>query len=534
MKKILILFVLGASAVAASAAEPLIFASALSAEDAPTENAKIFNYTLNTPATAVQIILTDKDGKETAIDVPESGLAFGANTVTLELPETLATGDYTWAVKATAEAVAEPTRVLSYGTTDNHGTTIDLNFTRARGLAINTNPESEQFGTVYMTSAKPSSGAMKYTGVLAYNPLFALVSYQSADMQAYSGGVNWVNGTNPSSPNDAFLAEDGNLYLADWSDKNAGVYMMYGNEPTKDFLHVFGGTIGSDGLHTYEGAKIGGSCSTACTLGTGENLVLYTYDEELGGLNKYNLGNSDTPWIDAPSEKLGNSFTIGEIEYKVSIDGVKSNGRLRPDKRGGFWMFIHNTGTNNPTAIHFNSNDEADYQFSGISGIVSGSFGLSADGSLMCIADGQSIKFYDVAFSEAGVPSLSEHNFADGSNSVAHNAANIYGLNFDYAGNLLVLTQGTGLGLYAMPKADNSAITPAAGQIHLDITSGVENAVLSPAIEYRAGIISAAEGAEVFNALGAKVAEGTEISTEGLAAGVYIVRAGNQTLKIIR
>lgn len=85
-----------------------------------------------------------------------------------------------------------------------------------------------------------------------------------------------------------------------------------------------------------------------------------------------------------------------------------------------------------------------------------------------------------------------------------------------------------------MPKADNSAITPAAGQIHLDITSGVESAVLSSAIEYKAGIISAAEGAEVFNALGAKVAEGTEISTEGLAAGVYIVRAGNQTLKIIR
>lgn len=532
MKKILILFVLGASAVAASAAEPLIFASALSAEDAPTENAKIFNYTLNTPATAVQIILTDKDGKETAIDVPESGLAFGANTVTLELPETLATGDYTWAVKATAEAVAEPTRVLSYGTTDNHGTTIDLNFTRARGLAINTNPESEQFGTVYMTSAKPSSGAMKYTGVLAYNPLFALVSYQSADMQAYSGGVNWVNGTNPSSPNDAFLAEDGNLYLADWSDKNAGVYMMYGNERTSDFLHVFGGAIGSDGLHTYEGVNIGGSCATACTLGSGENLVLYAYDEELGGLTKYNLGNSDTPWLAAPSEILGASFTIDGTTYNVK---PKGNGRLRPDQRGGFWMSINNDGVAaNPTAIHFDSNDEADYQFSGISGIVSGSFGLSADGSLMCIADGQSIKFYDVAFSEAGVPSLSEHNFADGTNSVAHNAASIYGLNFDYAGNLLVLTQGSGLGLYAMPKADNSAITPAAGQIHLDITSGVESAVLSPAIEYKGGIISAAEGAEVFNALGAKVAEGTEISTEGLAAGVYIVRAGNQTLKIIR
>lgn len=531
MKKILILFVLGASAVAASAAEPLIFASALSAEDAPTENAKIFNYTLNTPATAVQIILTDKDGKEAAIDVPESGLAFGANTVTLELPETLATGDYTWAVKATAEAVAEPTRVLSYGTTDNHGTTIDLNFTRARGLAINTNPESEQFGTVYMTSAKPSNGAMKYTGVLAYNPLFAIISQQSSEVMAYSGKVSWQAGSG-SSPNDAFLAEDGNLYLADWSDGNAGVYMMYGNEPTKDFLHVFGGSMASSGLHTYQDAQIGGSCSTACTLGSGENLVLYTFDEELGGLAKYDLGNSDSPWLTAPTEKFGSTFTIGGTSYSVNSGG---NGRLRPDGRGGFWMFINNTGAaGNPTAIHFNSNDEADYQFSGILNTLSGAFGLSADGTLMCIADGQSIKFYDVAFDETGVPSLSEHNFADGTNSVAHNAASIYGLNFDYAGNLHVLSLGTGLGLYAMPKADNSAITPAVGQIHLDITSGVESAVLSPAIEYKGGIISAAEGAEVFNALGVKVAEGTEISTEGLAAGVYIVRAGNQTLKIIR
>lgn len=535
MKKILILFVLGASAVAASAAEPLIFASALSAEDAPTENAKIFNYTLNTPATAVQIILTDKDGKETAIDVPESGLAFGANTVTLELPETLATGDYTWAVKATADAVAEPTRVLSYGTTNNHGTKIDLNFTLARGLAINTNPASEQFGQVYMTNSWCTDYTKKYVGVIIYNPLFEFILPEAENQVSYLGGVNWrgtAAGKTNSSPNDAFLSEDGNLYLADWTDVNAGIYMMYGTNPNKDFLHVFGGTMASSGLHTCQGAQIGGSCSTACTLGSGENLVLYTFDEELGGLAKYDLGNSDSPWLTAPTEKFGSTFTIGGTSYSVNSAG---NGRLRPDGRGGFWMFINNTGAaDNPTAIHFNSNDEADYQFSGIRNTLSGAFGLSADGTLMCIADGQSIKFYDVAFDETGVPSLSEHNFADGTNSVAHNAASIYGLKFDYAGNLHVLSLGTGLGLYAMPKADNSAITPAAGQIHLDITSGVESAVLSPAIEYKGGIISAAEGAEVFNALGAKVAEGAEISTAGLAAGVYIVRSGKQTLKIIR
>lgn len=534
MKKILILFALGASAVAASAAEPLIFASALSAENASAENAKVFKYTLNTPATAVQIILTDKDGIETAVDVPEGGLAFGANTVTLELPETLATGDYTWAVKATADAVDEPTRVLSYGTTDNHGTTIDLNFTLARGLAINTNPASAQFGQVYMTNSWCTSNTKKYVGVVIYNPIFEFILPDAADQVSYLGGVSWrgtVKGASNSSPNDAFLSEDGNLYLADWTDVNAGVYMMYGSNPNKDFLHVFGGTIGGDGLHTYEDAGIGGSCATACTLGTGENLVLYTYDEELGGLIKYNLGNSDSPWLVAPSKNLGTSFTIDGTVYSVKSG---ANGRLRPDKRGGFWMFINNNGTSNPTAIHFNSNEEADYQYSEISGIISGAFGLSADGTLMCIADGTNIRFFDVAFSEAGVPSLSKHNFADETNSVAHNAANIYGLNFDYAGNLCVLSLGTGLGLYAMPKADNSAITPAVGKIHLDITSGVESAVVNSAIEYRGGVISAAEGAEVFNALGAKVAEGTEISTEGLAAGVYIVRSGKQTLKIIR
>ena len=60
------------------------------------------------------------------------------------------------------------------------------------------------------------------------------------------------------------------------------------------------------------------------------------------------------------------------------------------------------------------------------------------------------------------------------------------------------------------------------------------NAVVATPISFAGGIITAAEGAEVFNALGVKVAEGTEISTENLAGGVYIVRAGKASLKIVK
>lgn len=485
-----------------------------------------FSYTLNVAATAVDILIYDANGN-VAKTISSDGLVQGINTFTTQLP--LEIGNYSWAVKATAEstegqitAVATPKDMAAYPGTD-------LLWGRLRGVDVNNDPESEWFGNVYITGTPSSSGT--YAGVLVLNSNMLDAVTNKTPGVPYAGGITWPG---QSSPNDACVAESGNVFLADWSDKNSGVFVMDAADPSTDFTAVFSGVRAADGLISDNGLAVGGSTPTACVIGKDEDMHLYTWDEDYpdgGAILRYNLGASDLPWKVAPSKVLGKTFKLDGADVKVR---VTRNARIRPDRNGGIWMcqridkdFPNDGGY--ASLLHFNAEDELDFWTDEFTTTNTGALAVNHDGSMIAVATPDGIKIFDVTFNEGNVPSIK----AQGSVFELSNS-NIFGIGFDYAMNIYAALSGSGIYVYALPKADNTCEVPANSFIEIKETSAIADVAAEGGLTYRDGVIRSAVPAVVYTAAGVKVAEGTEIAADALAGGVYIVRAGAETLKIVR
>lgn len=537
MKKLLPFLLLASLPAATFATEPNIFAYALGGNLVSHKEYE-FIYSLNTPATSVEIIIYNPDGT-VAGTVPSTALDKGENKFTGELPQ-LEAGTYAWAVKATAA----PTDGGQYVTPVNQktviGTGADLSWSRMRGVSVNINPETETFGTVYGTSgAYNESQLAKYCGAIVWTPLL------DTDGKVYKGDVSWPqqskDSENPSALNDAFASMDGNLYISDWTDNHSGVYMMYGSDPTAPFLNVFGGTRASSGLLTNEnGAQIAGSVSGACTVGKGEALKLYTYDEDCngGGIMRYDLGSKRTPWTNAPSKVIGRVF-----DYEGSTVSLKAGAgaHIRPDYNGGIWVAVNMSP--NTYLLHFNADDVLDFCDTTLPQSIAGAISTTTDGSVLAISNATSgtsqFSFYNVYFDAKGKPTLNERIVADHSNKMDCYTKNVRSLAFDYAGNLYASTQGkaqtnTGLSMYVMPKADNSTTVKAIEPIVLSVSTGIADTFAASHLSYNGSLISADATVTVYSTTGLVVARGTQIPTTDFIPGIYIAKAGDETIKIIK
>lgn len=502
MKKIFIAatLALGAS-MSAHAAIPNIYACDLGLAYANDE--LVFSYSLNTAATSVDIEIYDLQDNLLAT-YPSTGLAQGENTFTTKIKET---GSFYWKLKATAASTATQTGfVAKPGASSDAYPGSDLQWTRLRGIAVNDNPWRSDFGSVYATNYGTN---VKYDGLMKFSNRMVLDNGGSP----YRGGVIWAES---SSPNDVYVAQDGNLYMSDWSDSNSGVYVADDDDLTADFSAVFVGSRAGNGVvTTADGVAVCGSASTCCTKGEGEDLVLYTFDEDLdgGGLYRYDLGTTDLPWNSAPTKKLGKTFEFDGKEITISAGACA---RVRCDKRDGLWLCHSVKGTT--TLLHFNANDEVDFcqQIDNITENAACGFAVNHDGSYMAISSGKYVHFYDVEFSEAGVPSIAE----DAEEEISIGAINLFGLAFDYAMNLYIASTGNGIYVYAMPKADNTCSVRSCKSFSDGQVVGVDDVA-----------VAADEAIEaVYTLTGAAVAA----DLDALAPGVYIVKTNVRTYKIVK
>ncbi|MDE6469306.1 MAG: T9SS type A sorting domain-containing protein, partial [Muribaculaceae bacterium] len=106
----------------------------------------------------------------------------------------------------------------------------------------------------------------------------------------------------------------------------------------------------------------------------------------------------------------------------------------------------------------------------------------------------------------------------------------------DAADNVYVAfnDNGGGVGAWALPKAVNEFTTPA--NDHVKVAAGVfAETVVDHNIFYDGTTFTAGgELIEIYTASGVKVAQGYSVDASSLASGVYIARAGNKTLKVIK
>lgn len=488
-----------------------VYASALEVVAANT-----IRFTLNSDATSVAINLYKNGQLVKTIDLGPQ--AQGVNTV--EVPESdLAEGDYTWSLTAKgtkAEKMAE-LDLTTYP---------DLLMGNARGLAIDVYPASPAFGTMYLSNPVNVSKKAARTAAGVYG--------FSADMQTLNAEP-WTDGlvlaSGNSAPYSLTVADNGEVFVADWSDGSGGVSIM--NPATHKFSPVFadGDRDANTGLVSIGGTAVHGSVQHVAVVGQGADRILYTRDEDMpegDNIYQYNIGNLDQPWSAAPTRNLGKPYANG-------------NNRIIPDGRGGMWVsqYRYTESEAYPCVFHLNANFEVDFQTGDKSIFVGnacvGDMAVSPDGSMMAMADGTT-KMVTVAKItwNGNVPSLEK--LCESTYSKA--SARPFNVAFDYANNLYAVFNDDelngGVTGWVIP-VENESTTPAMATLR--VTSGVDDitADSEAGISYFMGTLNA-HGAEmqVYTAAGVLVAQGYVLETAGWENGVYIVRAGNHTLKIVK
>ena len=503
-------------------------------------------YVLNEVAVSGEFQVINTDG-DVIKSIPLTSLNKGANTATID-PDDVPVGTYRWQIKVTADgSVATPTKK-----TDNAWS--QLQFWAPRGVAIDNNPESAYFGRVYVSETQGGTVTNRTTqnGIYILDPLFADVTSQGAT--SYKGGQTW-NAT--SSPFRICVAPDGRVFMSDFSDGHSGVYIMDPANPSGAFTQVFGGSRQTSGLFINGGVDVGGSTVHCYVTGEGENMKLFTLDEDYipagtgntgNNLLQYNLG-TNTSWDAAPS-------AVVFASKNLLLNG---NCTIAPDGRGGWWI-IQSRGTAEgnvsgcPSLIHINTSGAVNFNSGNnkplVPYTVASGMAVSLDYKqlAMCTVNNTMV-VYNITYDASDVPTLTT---AYTITPVLGN--NTQGLAFDVAGNLYVVSNTQErLGMWALPKTENTHTTPARSIYEITGTGTLTSLDDSSPSRFnvypnptRDMLTIKAEGElintiRVFNITGGLVwvmqnVNNSEYTVDmsALPQGSYFVNINNKTVKVVK
>ena len=436
-----------------------LFASELRVEEI-TDGYKL-HFTLNDKISGGQIRILDG---ENVIHTLELGALLkgkqSIDVITAEIPN----GTYQWAIDVHGDPIDRPFKY-------SDDAMPQLAFFYPRGVAADQSFESPYFGRLYVTEAIPGvakTGRTTQDGVYILDASLTDVTNQGAN--AYVGGTTWSTSGSPMRP---FVAEDGKVYVSDWSDAHPGVWIMDPANPGNPFTQLFSSTLtkATSGLSTNSSSEqVHGSISHIHVSGTGADTKLFTFDEDYwidaatnrGHLLQYNIGNLKKPWDAAPSAVVYNDGLNGNLQQNY-------NSNILPDGRGGWWISQarYEDTPAIPSLIHVNATGSVDFNSGKTLTLIvtsmNAGLAINKDYNQLAIAAGNKVKVYSITYSESGVPDLKQIYTLD-----PVSGANVSGISYDKAGNLYVVghnattnTVPTVLQSWALPKAENIFTTPA-------------------------------------------------------------------------
>ncbi len=453
----------------APAAKANIYASELKftqVTNGSSQSVYAFGFTLNENADDVKLDILD------GVNVVKT-ISFGSKTKGVHSIEAdiagLTDGEYTWSITASTSGVDRPMKI-------SNNNQSELQFYSPRGVAVDNSFESPYFGRIYASETLPGAVTNRTTqdGVYVLNSALQDVTNQGAN--SYAGGVTWGAASSPMRLN---VAEDGQVYINDFSDTHPGVWVMNPALPQAPFKPVFSGlTKASTGLSSMGGVNVHGSISHCYITGTGDETKLFTFDKHYvdaiatntGNLLQYNIGKLEVPWQTAPSKVVYNDALNGNLQQNF-------NSCIAPDGRGGWWISQHRAedAATIPSLIHIGTDGMVNFN-SGktptlIGNSVEAGMAVNSDGTKIAMGCTDEVKVFSIVYNEVGVPALTLlHSIkpAMGSKTV--------GIAYDRAGNLYVISNSSErLGVWAMPKADNQFTSFAPSASKLVITStGIE------------------------------------------------------------
>jgi hypothetical protein len=347
----------------------------------------------------------------------------------------------------------------------SNDTDVLVRFNSPRGIAVATNPNNPNFGASYISN---SAAATTTTGTIRTlgDGLYALRADQS---DAFGNGdiavPHMANAAaSASSPFRVHVGGDHNVYVADWSDANGGVYAMSGS--------LLGSTellAGIGGTPPLPAGQNHGSVSSVFVSPSPTGLTVYTVDEDLtssqfGGpsttdrnsLWRYDIDGGSIPYAGTPtklsSPLLNIAGVVNDMDRGVNgkfyLSQFRSNGLeagiIVLSEDGSTVLFNSRTESqvllNDPTAIDIFRNTQAiavspDLKY--IAAILNNS-----DVAVMPL-DGN------------GVPILSERLVINTGTDINSGRD----IAFDAAGNIHYVSSGQGLYRVIAPGGLTEAIT---------------------------------------------------------------------------
>ena len=313
------------------------------------DTALVVTYRLNNSnATSVNVLVYKG---ENVVATVAGTTTIGVNTVAIPVANLPKGRMLTWSVEVNGTSVEVPTQDEKM-----------FNLYCPHGLAIDTDPESENFGRILVAEAMqgvPASGYVtsgKGAGLYVFNPSF------TTDSVAYKGGNDFTRilASNGYQPWRVKISEDGRIFVSSL-DIN-GVVVWEVSKDLQTWTPVIAGTNDATDYNIYDadGNFVAGlNCSMDVT-GKGDDLKLLLYSTNNKGiafnqsgyrLDEYALGTATT-WTGAPKNILtGGAYGVVHTNVEFIYDG-----------EGGYWFGGSRAGNaGQPNLVHINAAGEQDY-----------------------------------------------------------------------------------------------------------------------------------------------------------------------------
>lgn len=441
-----------------------------------------------TDASDASVVLTPVKGGE---EVTAATGAFdkGANSVKVDLSKL--SGEYNWKVVVENEAVPAATTIFDSGVVSS-------------GVAIDLNPDSENFGTAYVSQKDGKRGIRVFTPDL-----------QGVNAAPYLAG-KWDTSVG-ASPWRLAVLPTGKLIITDWGDAQGGMY-LWNPAVTDRRDNFFAGTCNSSsGEWTYNGAVIGGSTSGVAVTGSGSDTRLIAFEEDWPSDYKLNLVTYDL------GEKEQIDFQPTQSDAFKTLSGMLINGNVDVlvREKGMAFGQVRGSGNNAPGVPSFVITDPAgEVLFNSGSDMAdltgsSGCIAMSADGTQFIVQDAGAKMHVCSLTWEPEFKLTEDYTFPiveSGQTVDTYQAA------YDPAGNVYFANR-TSFRVVSLPRPASQAVTPAASTLVLKGTdSAVEDIVADT--DSNAPV-------RYYNL------QGVQLDGDNLPAGVYIRQQGKKATKVV-
>ena len=418
----------------------------------------VFTFNANTDALNANIIFYDNQSGDSIGTLPLNNVVKGANTFTIAAADLPGTNGQVlnWAVDLETYPVKEIEEIANDATLDIYSTSRLFN-------AVNTNPESEKFGNIYIMHRASGSGTAnaQYSGIweLDYN-------LTKKHATVYKGEQTFGNPTRIS------IDKEGYLYMADWGDGHSGIWIANTANLNQSFTNLFAGERESDDDGAIKNGSIyTGSSSSGCYVyGEGKDTKLYVYNEDAkgslpaNGVVVYNIGQANGTilrnWTTAPSKV----YTLTLQDNGEGNPWATSHGFFSSQARevgGGLLIPALIFHDNNGTRLFYSG----DYQDI-INGCDGSAFAVSPKEDMLIMTNGtQEFLVFNITWN-GDTPTL-KHSYTH-----KHSIVKIRQMNWDYAGNL-VCSGDNGIQIFTIPTNNNQTLIPARKALTVTCQNGL-------------------------------------------------------------